>query len=273
LDESVILDAIHAGYEYYSEDNRSPGATGEESGSDQGRRRDPQSRSGPAGRRAVEGGQEIADAIQQPDKATREAGISLLKGEVVARMAPDFPEQQSALSEAVEKVVKEAIRTLILEKGIRPDGRTPDEIREITCEVGVLPRVHGSGLFTRGQTQVISSLTLGSLDDAQIVDTLEEDGVKRYMHYYNFPPYSVGETRPLRGPGRREIGHGALAEKALFARDSVTGGLPVRTVDDLGCARIKRFDIDGKHVWKHPRTNGCRSKDQSAGRRCGNGVS
>lgn len=160
--------------------------------------------------------EEISTAIQQPDKATREAGISLLKGEIVQRMAPDFPEQAAALAEAVEKVVKEEIRKLILEKGIRPDGRTPDEIRKITCEVGLLPRVHGSGLFTRGQTQVMTSLTLGSLDDAQIVDTLEEDGVKRYMHYYNFPPYSVGETRPMRGPGRREIGHGALAEKALL---------------------------------------------------------
>ena len=160
--------------------------------------------------------EEISNAIQQPDKAQREEGITLLKQEIVGRMAPDFPDQESELDEAVEKVVKEEIRKLILEKGIRPDGRKPDEIRKITCEVGLLPRAHGSGLFTRGQTQVMSSLTLGSMDDAQIVDTLEEDSVKRYMHFYNFPPYSVGEARPLRGPGRREIGHGALAEKALL---------------------------------------------------------
>lgn len=161
-------------------------------------------------------GAEIADAIQQPDKATREAGISLLKAEIVDRLAPDFPEQEVELSEAVEKVVKEEVRKLILDKGIRPDGRKPDEIRKITCEVGVLPRPHGSGLFTRGQTQVLTAITLGSVEDAQIVDTLEEDGHKRYMHFYNFPPFSVGETRPLRGPGRRDIGHGALAEKALL---------------------------------------------------------
>ena len=161
-------------------------------------------------------GKEIAGAIQQPDKATREAGISILKAEIVDRLAPDFPEQEVDLGEAVEKIVKEEVRKLILDKGIRPDGRKPDEIRKISCEVGLLPRVHGSGLFTRGQTQVLTSVTLGSLEDAQIVDTLEEDGIKRYMHFYNFPPFSVGETRPLRGPGRREVGHGALAERALL---------------------------------------------------------
>lgn len=160
-------------------------------------------------------GEEIINAIQQPDKATREAGISILKAEIVERMAADFPDMEADLAEAVEKIVKESVRKLIIEKGIRPDGRTPTEIRPISCEVGLLPRVHGSGLFTRGQTQVLSTITLGSLDDAQKLDTVEEDGVKRYMHFYNFPPYSVGETRPLRGPGRREIGHGALAEKAL----------------------------------------------------------
>ncbi|MHB0997784.1 MAG: polyribonucleotide nucleotidyltransferase [Armatimonadota bacterium] len=159
--------------------------------------------------------EEISNAIQQPDKAQREEGINILKQEIVDRMAPDFPDQESELGEAVEKVVKEEIRKLILEKGIRPDGRKPDEIRKISSEVGLLPRVHGSGLFTRGQTQVMSVVTLGSLEDAQIVDTLEEDGIKRYMHFYNFPPFSVGEARPLRGPGRREVGHGALAEKAL----------------------------------------------------------
>jgi polyribonucleotide nucleotidyltransferase len=158
----------------------------------------------------------IAEAIQDPDKATREAGISILKTEIVAMLSEDFPEQIAELGEAVEKVVKEEVRKLIIDKGIRPDGRKPREIRPITCEVGLLPRVHGSGLFTRGQTQVLTTVVLGSLDDAQIVDTLEEDGVKRYMHFYNFPPYSVGETRPLRGPGRRDIGHGALAEKALL---------------------------------------------------------
>jgi len=160
---------------------------------------------------------ELRQAIQNPDKAARESGISELTKEIVARLAPDFPEKEKELPEAVDKVIKEQIRDLILEEKIRPDGRKLDEIRKITCEVGVLPRVHGSGLFTRGQTQVLTTLTLGSTDDAQKVDGLEGDFEERYMHFYNFPPYSVGEARPMRGPGRREIGHGALAKRALFS--------------------------------------------------------
>jgi len=160
-------------------------------------------------------GDEIAQAIVQPDKAARETAIEDLKLDIVERLIDEFPEREVEVAEAAEKVVKEKVRSLILDEHRRPDGRKPDEIRPISCEVGLLPRVHGSGLFTRGQTQVLTTLTLGSLDDAQIVDTLEEDGEKRYMHFYNFPPYSVGEVRMLRAPGRREVGHGALAERAL----------------------------------------------------------
>ena len=158
---------------------------------------------------------DIAQAIREPDKAARESGTNEVKLDVVKRLAERFPERQLELAEAAEKVIKEEVRKLILEQGVRPDGRSPEQIRDIWCEVGLLPRVHGSGLFTRGQTQVLTSLTLGSLDDAQILDTLEEDGEKRYMHFYNFLPFSTGETRPLRAPGRREVGHGALAERAL----------------------------------------------------------
>lgn len=160
---------------------------------------------------------ELRQAIQNPDKAARESGLSELKDEIVERLSADFPEHIGDLGEAVEKVIKEQVRALILDEGVRPDGRRLDEIRPISAEVGLLPRVHGSGLFTRGQTQVLTTLTLGSTDDTQLVDGLEGDMEKRYMHFYNFPPYSVGETRPLRGPGRREIGHGALAERALLA--------------------------------------------------------
>ncbi|MBI2843830.1 MAG: polyribonucleotide nucleotidyltransferase [Armatimonadetes bacterium] len=158
---------------------------------------------------------DIAAAIQDPDKASRESGINDVKLDVVERLADQFPERELEVAEAAEKVVKEQVRKLILDKGVRPDGRAPEQIRDIRCDVGLLPRVHGSGLFTRGQTQVLTSLTLGSLDDAQIVDTLDEDGEKRYMHFYNFLPFSTGETRPLRAAGRREVGHGALAERAL----------------------------------------------------------
>lgn len=161
-------------------------------------------------------GAELREAVQNPDKAARESGLMELKNEIVERLAPEFPEQELDLSEAVEKVVKEQVRALILEQRVRPDGRRPDEIRPVSCEVGLLPRVHGSGLFTRGQTQVLTTLTLGSTEESQTIDGLEGDTEKRYMHFYNFPPYSVGETRPLRAPGRREIGHGALAERALL---------------------------------------------------------
>lgn len=159
--------------------------------------------------------EQVLQAIQQPDKSAREEAIELLKDEIVQALLPEYPEQETDLREAADKVVKEQVRRLIIEYKVRPDGRKYDEIRPISCMVGLLPRVHGSALFTRGQTQVLTSVTLGPMEEAQIIDTLEEDGFKRYMHFYNFPPYSVGETRPLRGPGRREIGHGALAERAL----------------------------------------------------------
>ncbi|RIM29664.1 polyribonucleotide nucleotidyltransferase, partial [Staphylococcus cohnii] len=112
-------------------------------------------------------------------------------------------------------LVKEEVRRLIAEEKIRPDGRKTDEIRPLESEVGVLPRAHGSGLFTRGQTQALSVLTLGSMSEYQILDGLGEEEQKRFMHHYNFPNYSVGETGPVRSPGRREIGHGALGERAL----------------------------------------------------------
>jgi polyribonucleotide nucleotidyltransferase len=157
----------------------------------------------------------LREGLQDPDKASREAGIGLLIDEVVAQLSETFPDNVADIREAGDKVVKEQLRDLILTEGKRPDGRGITEIRPISVEAGLLPRVHGSGLFTRGQTQVLTTLTLGSADEAQTLDTLEEDGQKHYMHFYNFPPYSVGECRPLRGPGRREIGHGALAERAL----------------------------------------------------------
>ena len=162
-------------------------------------------------------GASLRDGLQQPDKASREAGLTLLIDEVVDALKEQYPDNVADLKEAADKVVKEQLRDLILTEGKRPDGRGTTDIRQIDCEVGLLPRVHGTGLFTRGQTQVLTTLVLGSGGDAQIVDTLEEDGEKHYMHFYNFPPYSVGEARPMRGPGRREIGHGALAERALRA--------------------------------------------------------
>jgi polyribonucleotide nucleotidyltransferase len=161
-------------------------------------------------------GAEIRATIQNPDKAARESAIDDLKRDIVERLTPDFPEQVTEISEAAEKAVKKAIRALIIEEHVRPDGRKLDEVRPISCEVGLLPRVHGTGLFTRGQTQVLTALTLGAMSEAQVVDNLEVDEKEQYMHFYNFPPYSVGEVRQMRGPGRREIGHGALAKRALI---------------------------------------------------------
>jgi polyribonucleotide nucleotidyltransferase len=129
----------------------------------------------------------------------------------------ELADVRRAVSSAYEDFVKETMRKLILEQGYRPDGRRPDEIRPIWAQVGYLPRAHGSAIFTRGQTQVVSTATLGSTRDDQMIDNLTPETSKRYMHHYNFPPYSVGEARFMRGPSRRDIGHGALAERALEA--------------------------------------------------------
>ena len=125
-------------------------------------------------------------------------------------------DKSNDFNDILKKIEEEELRKMIVNENIRPDGRKIDEIRKIDCKVSVLPRTHGSGLFTRGQTQVLSIATLGAVSDEQILDDLSGLSSKRYMHQYNFPPFSVGETKPMRGPGRMEIGHGALAEKALI---------------------------------------------------------
>lgn len=158
---------------------------------------------------------DIMNAIRNPENAGKESAAYKLKDELKARLAEDYPERVGEIDEVLEKLFKKTVRKMITEEGARPDGRALDEIRPLGVEVGLLPRVHGSGLFSRGQTQVLTTLVLGSLDEAQKVDTLDEDSEKRFMHFYNFPPFSVGEVRPLRGAGRREVGHGSLAEKAL----------------------------------------------------------
>lgn len=155
------------------------------------------------------------DAVQSIDKQIREDNITKLYEEVQANFAEQYPEKASEIAECLHKLEKKIVRKLILEEGKRPDGRAMNEIRPLTAEVGLLPRTHGSGLFSRGQTQVLSIVTLGAIGEAQLLDGIEEEDSKRYMHHYNMPPYSTGEARPSRGPGRREIGHGALAERAL----------------------------------------------------------
>jgi polyribonucleotide nucleotidyltransferase len=153
-------------------------------------------------------------ALDTNDKNVRDERLLPIYEKVYTELAEKYPDSQAKLDECMYKLQKFIVRNWLLE-GKRVDGRGMEEIRPLSAEVGLLPRVHGSGLFTRGQTQVLSIATLGPLRDAQMLDGLDENTEKRYMHQYNFPSYSVGETRPSRGPGRREIGHGALAEKAL----------------------------------------------------------
>lgn len=154
-------------------------------------------------------------AIQVQEKHAREDAISNVKEEVLAAYEEAEPEEVKQVKNILDKMVKEEVRRLITKEKVRPDGRKPDEIRSLSSRIHVLPRTHGSGLFTRGQTQALSICTLGALGDVQILDGLDLEETKRFMHHYNFPQYSVGETGPIRGPGRREIGHGALGERAL----------------------------------------------------------
>lgn len=157
----------------------------------------------------------INEAIIVEDKLERQDKIDSFKATAKEIFLEKYPENAADIDDALYTIVKEKVRENILVRGIRPDNRTIDEIRKITCEVGMLPRTHGSAIFTRGQTQVLTVATLGVSSDEQTLDGISEETSKRYMHHYNFPSYSVGETRPSRGPGRREIGHGALAERAL----------------------------------------------------------
>lgn len=163
----------------------------------------------------------LKSAILTSDKLEREQLVDNVREELYDAYVDSFgeellEEQTRAVGYIFDTVVREEVRRSITVDKIRPDGRKPDEIRPITCKVNLLPRTHGSGLFTRGQTQVLTACTLGLKSDEQMLDDLSEDESKRYIHHYNFPSYSVGEVRPMRGPGRREIGHGALAERALL---------------------------------------------------------
>ena len=160
----------------------------------------------------------LVKAVKNPDKLSRDAGIEEAKHAITEHFTESWGEECSSaeLAYIVDFLEKEVVRMMITREHMRPDGRALDEIRPLYCEIGLLPRVHGSGLFQRGQTQVLTSCTLGSASEEQVLDGLGSEESKNYMHQYNFPPYSVGEVKPMRGPGRREIGHGALAERALI---------------------------------------------------------
>ena len=159
---------------------------------------------------------DMKEAVKTIEKLERMEKMDAVKQATFEKFEDILEEHGTDVEETLQAIIKEEVRKLIVHENVRPDNRKPDEIRPIWCDNGFIPRAHGSGLFTRGQTQVMSIATLGSISEAQMLDGLDEEESKRYMHHYNFPAYSVGEARPSRGPGRREIGHGALAERALL---------------------------------------------------------
>ncbi|WP_314720020.1 polyribonucleotide nucleotidyltransferase [Parvimonas micra] len=162
------------------------------------------------------GKEQIISALRTPNKTEREENLDRITNDIFEKFLPDYEDKKGEINSAIESVIVDEVRRLIIEDGIRPDDRELDEVRKISCERGLLPRTHGSGLFTRGQTQVLTLTTLGAPGEVQVLDGVIDEDDKRYMHQYNFPPFSVGDVRPLRSPGRREIGHGALAERALI---------------------------------------------------------
>lgn len=162
------------------------------------------------------GAEQLKAALMDANKLEREENVARIKAEIADAFMEKYPDNAKDVAYITQKLVKKIVRRTISVDKIRPDGRALDEVRPVTCEVGILARPHGSALFTRGQTQILNVLALAPLSEAQTLDGLGVELTKRYIHHYNFPPYSVGETKPLRSPGRREIGHGALAERALL---------------------------------------------------------
>lgn len=161
-------------------------------------------------------GQRLEKAVFQKKKEERVNGVEQLKDELIGFMRENYPEKINYSQRFFDGEIERLVHENAIKNGLRPDGRKIEEIRELYCQVGLLPRTHGSGLFCRGETKALSILTLGAPGDQQLLEGMEIVGKKRFMHHYNFPPYSTGEVRPMRGPGRREIGHGMLAEKALL---------------------------------------------------------
>lgn len=157
----------------------------------------------------------IDEALTETDRQARQVKQDYVDVKVLEHFAEIYPDREREIKDTLYIITKEKVRSKIINEGFRPDGRKLTEIRDIWCETGILPRVHGSAVFTRGQSQALTTCTLGTIAEVQKLDNLDDETFKRYMHHYNFPPYSAGEAKPLRAPGRREIGHGALAERAL----------------------------------------------------------
>ncbi|MCL2751713.1 MAG: polyribonucleotide nucleotidyltransferase [Firmicutes bacterium] len=174
-------------------------------------------------------------ALDTYDRAVRQNNEDAVDSEVKEHFKEIYPDRKREIGDVLYAMTKEKVRQKILRGGVRPDGRKLDEIRKIWCETGVLPRTHGSAVFTRGQSQALTTCTLGTISEVQKLDGLDDENSKRYMHHYNFPPFSTGEAKPLRSPGRREIGHGALAERALEPVIPSEADFPyaIRTVSEI----------------------------------------
>ncbi|MDU5341762.1 polyribonucleotide nucleotidyltransferase [Anaerococcus vaginalis] len=180
--------------------------------------------------------EDIKNSIRTTDKVQRENDINAIEEKCKEDFLEEFPESEDEIHKTVDSIMKKEVRRMISIDKIRPDGRKMDEIRPLSAEAGLLPRAHGSGLFQRGQTQVLSVLTLGSPGEEQVIDSMNREEItKRYIHQYNFPPFCVGDIRPLRGPGRREVGHGHLAERALIPVLPDTNDFPytIRVVSEV----------------------------------------
>ncbi len=217
VSEEVVVEALRAGHEAIQELVRLQEKLTQKAGRPKASFTPPESDKELAEAVAAFVRPRFEKSVNQANKAKREEEIELVRADLSEALGAKYPARDKDIAGLFEKELKTFVRNQILDKGVRPDGRKTTDIRTITCEVGLLPRTHGSGLFTRGQTQVLSIVTLGSPGDEQILDGLGMEENKRFMHHYNFPSFSTGETRPNRGPGRREIGHGALAERAIAA--------------------------------------------------------
>ena len=209
--------------------------------------------------------EEMEQAVFTDVKQVREENIR----QITARLEEAFADKEewlAVLGEAVYQYQKKTVRKMILKDHKRPDGRAITQIRPLAAEVDIIPRVHGSAMFTRGQTQICNICTLAPLSEVQKLDGLDENEVsKRYMHHYNFPSYSVGETKPSRGPGRREIGHGALAEQALMPGTSFGRGIPLCNPYRIRDLRIQRFYLPGFCLRIYTVSDGSGRSDQEAG--------
>ena len=218
--------------------------------------------------------EELSKALTIAGKEERNDRTDEIKVEVLERLAEQYAGREKEIGAAFRSLTKKLVRQRILTDHFRIDGRGITDIRALSAEVAVIPRAHGSALFERGETQIMGVTTLDMVKMAQQIDSLGPEKSKRYMHHYNFPPYSTGETGRVGSPKRREIGHGALAERALDARPAERRGVPVRDPPGVGGVELQRLDVDGLGVCVDPVAAERRRAAEGSGRgyRDGSGV-